>query len=108
MKISTSTGEFEITETLIKAWRANWPAVDVELELARMHLWLMKNAARRPVRPIRFIETWFKRCKPKMVNLTVVDGKVSERELMMQGKAKGVHARPGETYAEFERRVRAA
>ena len=55
-------GEFEISDQLIESLQAIYP-VDVRIELAKMDVWLNCNAARRPVRVLKFVKAWLKRAK---------------------------------------------
>jgi hypothetical protein len=97
-----------VTPEIIKAWRHAYPGVDVELELCRIELYLAKNPKKVYKRPLRMIETWLKRQRPKMVQIRSADEKLSERELLASGALKGLIPNPGESWAMFLRRVKAA
>ena len=56
-------GEYELSEQTIAALRYAYPDKNVDRELALMHLWLLSNAARRPVLLLKFVKAWLKRAK---------------------------------------------
>ena len=56
--------EVVISAETIMALEAKYPTMIVGVELAKMHLWLLNNPSRRPVKVLRFVESWLKRAKP--------------------------------------------
>jgi hypothetical protein len=81
---------------------ADWPA-----ELAKMHLWLARNPSRRPASPYRFVDNWCKKVKFVPVKLRIVEGRMSEQELLALGTKLGIKAYPGESWTAFAGRIQA-
>ena len=63
MILLSRSGEFEISEQTVNALRLAYPDKQVDRELALMHLWLLSNPARRPVKMLTFVKAWLKRAK---------------------------------------------
>lgn len=57
-------GDEQIADETIAALAAKYPGVDVGAELAKAHLWLLRNPKGRPKLVMRFVETWMKRSRP--------------------------------------------
>lgn len=107
MRLSSADGEYEIPEEVIAGLCLRYPQANVRDQLALMALWLAKNAARRPKRVLRFVETWLKRASPKLkaVPITVGGWWQSEEGTLRQAQLLGMSARPGEEMYEFRKRV---
>ena len=56
-------GEFELTAQTVDALRLAYADKQVDRELALMHLWLLSNPARRPVKVLTFVKAWLKRAR---------------------------------------------
>ena len=56
-------GEYELSAQTVDALRLAYADKAVDRELALMHLWLLSNPARRPVKMLTFVKAWLKRCK---------------------------------------------
>ena len=95
-------GSTEVTPEIIRALQHKFNGVDVELELCRCVLYLAKNPARELKKPLRFVENWLKKCKPKLVDVSK-KSVFSQQELLKRGQP-----RPGESWEEFAMRIRAA
>lgn len=107
LKLLIANGEFDITDQMITAWKANFAGIDIDAELAQMHLWLAKNPSRRPnVYPLRFVERWLKKCKPKKSHMHIVQGRMSEHDMLTEGRKLGLEPRAGEGWEQFGRRLR--
>jgi hypothetical protein len=61
--LPTAAGPYEIPPHVRVGLYAKYRGIDVDRELQLMALWLEKNPARRPVKPIRFAEKWLDKCK---------------------------------------------
>lgn len=68
MQLAGRSDEIDISETTIAALKLAWPRKDIDVELAKMHLWLLGvTKARRPVYMLRFIKGWLGRCADKPI-----------------------------------------
>ena len=106
MKIPLRDGtEFDLAP-FIDGFKAKYPHIDMPSELAKLHLWLHRNPASRPTMPFRFVENWLKKIQPKSVKLHLVNGKMSESEMLALGVKLGTNPRPGEGWEQFARRLR--
>lgn len=63
MRILTKDGEYEIAPDLVQAYKVAHPSIDVDRQFALMRIWLESNKAGRPKNPVRFVQSWFRRCK---------------------------------------------
>ena len=106
MMIQGKTEDLEITEDILSGLKVSYPQVDVADELAKMHWWLVKNPARIPVTPARFITNWLKKTRPKSeARLHLVGSKMTESEMLAAGQRIGVAPAVGETWQQFARRL---
>jgi hypothetical protein len=129
LKVYAQEGEFELDPELVRSLVATYPAVNVRRELERMYLWSLKNPSRRWANPLRGIEAWLKRAskavleaKAKQKNSTrqnqalyaqgartrtiVTDAWwTSEEATMRKARELGMPARPGESMADWRRRL---
>ena len=64
-KIYWDQGWHGIKDKHRKAWRAAYPSVKIDTELAAMDQWLWANPNRRKKNYPCFIVNWFKRCQDK-------------------------------------------
>lgn len=67
MRLEAKGGAVDVGEDTSRALAAKYPAVDVDGELLKMHLWLLTNPGGRPVKIWRFVDNWLRRAKPKSV-----------------------------------------
>lgn len=105
MKIPLRNGaEFDLAP-FINGYKAKYPHVDMQRELALMHLWLARNPAKWPLKPFRFVDNWLSKLKPKMVKLQLAHGNLPEHEVIALAARLGTQARPGESYAQLARRL---
>jgi len=107
MNIPSHDGYFDLTDDLLSALKVKYPAVPVYDEMLKANLWLHKNPARRPKLMLRFLEKWLSKCKIKPVKIHLVNGKMTESEILALGRQKGLDPRPGESYEKFLQRLRA-
>lgn len=107
MKIRLKDGtEFDLAP-FIDGFKARHPHVqDMSAELAKMHLWLARNPSRQPVSPYRFVDNWMKKIKPKPAKLHIVGSSMSEPEMLAAGQRIGISPAPGESWAQFGRRLK--
>ena len=75
MRLASADGDVEIEPDTVSALRLKYRGVDVETELAKMHLWLLSNKARRPRNLMRFVETWLGKQRPKPASVVKVERK---------------------------------
>lgn len=61
MILPTKTGPYEIPNEVVGGLYAKYRGIDVHRELQLMALWLAKNPASLPAKPIRFIENWLRK-----------------------------------------------
>jgi len=118
MILLSSDGEFNLTEDMIQSLRLKFPHVDVDRELAGIHLWLHRNPSRRWKYPLRGIEKCLKKKEAKArangAKLHIVTSKQAEKwweteeATVAYAEKIGMPARPGETFAAWRKRLRAA
>jgi hypothetical protein len=108
MILPCKSGDVELSAAYIAALRQAYPTKDIDTELARAHLWLVANPARRPVRWPAFLRNWLKRADDVIAPQPNVAGWwATEQRTMNQGAALGLAARPGESLAEYRGRISA-
>lgn len=73
MQLLTKSGVLEVDEIAITALRNRYPAADLSREFPAMHLWLLKNPAKRPANGWRFIDNWLKKCRGNFAAKTAQD-----------------------------------
>jgi hypothetical protein len=97
----------ELSTDIIRALQIRYPLANVERELLLAKLWLEKNPASRPKRPLRFVENWLKKCSPKtpLLDLKRVKWWETEAQTLEMGKSVGLAPRGHETWAEFRARI---
>jgi len=106
MILQAKAGEVDISPDTIKALRLRYRSVDVESELLKAHLWLLRYPKRRPVNLFRFIDNWLSKAPAVLKPDTVVTAWWStEERTINQGAAIGLTARPGESMAAFKDRI---
>jgi hypothetical protein len=54
-----------ITEKDLSEWSAAYPAVNLQMQMARAHTWLKDNPAKRKKHVRRFLSGWFSRSQEK-------------------------------------------
>lgn len=59
MRLLGKTGEIELNDEFVAAFRTL--RADADVEFAKMRIWLELNRARRPANIERFVAAWFKR-----------------------------------------------
>jgi len=58
-------GWHDVAPEMINAWKAAYPRIDVDVELAKMHAWLASNPRKaRKTLWTRFVTNWLARAKP--------------------------------------------
>lgn len=106
MIIQGNPAPLEITPDIMAGLKAQYPQVDVEAELARMHWWLVRNPARTPRTPARFISNWLGKVRPKPpAKLHLVGSKMTEQEMLATGLKVGIEPAAGESWSQFGRRL---
>lgn len=65
MILPTAGGPFDVTAEIRAGLYVRYRGVDVQNELALMALWLAKNPASLPLKPLRFVENWLKKSQNK-------------------------------------------
>lgn len=102
-------GNAEISDEIIAGLSLRYPNTNVRDQLALMALWLAKNPARNPKRPLRFIETWLKKSSPRLkaVPKIVPAWWQSDEGTAKQAALLGLTAKRGEEMHEFRRRIAA-
>ena len=105
MQIATEGGEFEITDVLLQAWMTRYPTADLRREHPLMVLWLMKNPAKKPKNPIRFIENWLKRVQEREVKNLAETSKRGRESAERIGTRFNVTPLPGESQEAYNQRV---
>jgi hypothetical protein len=106
IKLWTKTTEVEIDEQTIEALQSKWPSRDVQVELKRMHLWLLRYPVRRPATIWRFVDNWLKKAPAVIRPPTIVYAWwATDERTINQGAALGLEPRPGESMVQFKDRV---
>ena len=101
MILPAHSADFNLTADLINGLRVKYPHLDVQSELYKANLWLAKNPASRPKLMLRFLEKWLSRAKPKMVKIHLVNGKMTEPEILELARRLNVEPLPGEPWEKF-------
>jgi hypothetical protein len=108
MQIQKSDGTSYVlgTET-IRALQLRYPLADVERELLLAGLWLEKNPASRPKKPLRFVENWLKKASPRapMIDIKRARWWSTERSTLEMGSKVGINPRGNETWSELRQRI---
>ena len=107
MKIPTKSGDYEFAPDIVKALQNRFPLANVERELLAAGLWLAKNPASIPKRPLRFLENWLKKSSPKapMIDIKRANWWSTEQGTLEMGKSVGINPRGNETWAELRQRI---
>jgi hypothetical protein len=108
MQIYTYAGVIELSTDTVNALKTKFRGVNVDEELAKLHLWLLKNPSRRPKRYIRFIESWLSRSPRKEMPRVVSSWWTTEHGTMEQAQRCGVMPRAGEDWPRLRERIRQA
>lgn len=100
-------GDCELSEEVIAGLGLRYPNTNVRNELALMALWLAKNPASRPKRPMRFVENWLRKASPKLkaVPKIVPMWWQSDEGTMAQARLLGIEPKRGEEMRAFKERL---
>ena len=109
MFIAAKHGMYEVKADIVRALAIRFPLANVERELLLAALWLEKNPASRPAKPLRFIENWLRKVSPKaaMVDIKAVQWWSTESATNAMAAKLGMSARRDETWSEFRSRIAA-
>jgi hypothetical protein len=104
--LESKDGSVELTPQTLEALRLTWPTKDVRTELAKMHLWLLANPARRPANIWRFVRNWLKKA-PDFVKPApmVAAWWTTEARTLNMGESLEMKPRAGESLSEFRDRI---
>lgn len=105
MRLGTVAEDFVITDVLLKAWTTRFPTADLQREHPLMVLWLLKNPAKRPKNPVRFIENWLRKVQEREVRNLAETTKRGAASAERIGERYGVSPRPGESQEAYNQRV---
>jgi hypothetical protein len=105
--IPTKSGNFALSEQLIAAFQAKYPAVQVREQILIASLWLERNPSRRPTKPLRFLDTWLKKHIPVPGMRPTIAAMVPDQNtLLAEGQKRGILPHPGESWAQYQGRLR--
>ena len=106
--LESKDGSVELTPQTLEALRLTWPTKDVRTELAKKHLWLLANPARRPANIWRFVRNWLKKA-PDFVKPApmVAAWWTTEARTLNMGESLEMKPRAGESLSEFRDRINA-
>lgn len=106
MELTTRDGAVELSTDTIAALKRKHPTRDVDAEIAKMHLWLLRYPKRRPVNVWLFVDNWLRRSPAVNRPPTVVNAWwTTDERTINQGAALGLQPRAGETMASFRDRI---
>ena len=109
MRLHGRDGEVEVDADMVVALKSKWRTRNVEAELAKMHLYLVRYPTRRPKLIWRFVDNWLKKAPATVRPLTLVDAWwATDERTIQQGHALGLSARAGESMQQFRDRISAA
>ena len=108
MLLPCRSGDVDLSTDTIAALKRKYPTRDVDGEIAKMHLWLLRYPKRRPINVWLFVDNWLKRAPavnrpPPVVNAWWT----TDERTVNQGAALGLSPRAGETMANFRDRIAA-
>ena len=106
MQIPTKTGTYELSASTLKALAIRFPHAQVEREVTLAAYWLEKNPARRPAKPLRFLENWLGKASPKAAMVQVNKWWESDSGTTEKAAALGMKLKMGESWAELRARIR--
>jgi hypothetical protein len=91
----------------IRALQIRFPLADVERELLLAGLWLEKNPASLPKKPLRFVENWLKKSSPRapMIDIKRARWWTTEKATLEMGAKVGITPRGNESWAELRARI---
>jgi hypothetical protein len=109
VRLETKNASIHLDADTIAALKSKWRTKDVDAQLLAMHLWLLRNKARRPVNVWRFLDSWLAKAPAVIRPPMLVESWWSTPERVVnQGLALGIQARPGESLAALKDRISAA
>lgn len=108
MKITfpTKRGPVEVDQQAIDALKKVWPTKDVDVELNKALIWLLRFPKREPVYFWTFVRNWMRKSKdvikpaPKLAMWWK-----SDAETLEVGKAVNVLPRAGEEMPQYRKRI---
>lgn len=108
MLLQCKSGWIELSTDTVAALKRKFPSRDVDAELAKAHLWLLRYPKRRPVNVWRFLDSWLKKAPETHKPPPVVNAWwTTDERTVNQGAALGLSPRAGETMANFRDRIAA-
>lgn len=108
MELTGKDHVVELSTDTVVALKRKFPSRDVDGELAKAHLWLLRYPKRRPVNVWRFLDSWLKRAPETQRPPPVVNAWwTTDERTLNQGAALGIAPRAGETMANFRDRIAA-
>jgi hypothetical protein len=108
MQIKKNDGSYYIIGAdTIRALQIRFPLADVERELLLAGLWLEKNPASLPKKPLRFVENWLKKSSPRapMIDIRKARWWQTEKSTLEMGAKVGITPRGNESWAELRSRI---
>lgn len=106
MRLTGKDEELELSTDTIAALKRKYPTRDVDAELSKMHLWLLRYPKRRPANVWRFLDSWLKKAAETQRPPPVVNAWwTTDDRTINQGAALGLSPRAGETMANFRDRI---
>src|SRR6266571_382731 len=99
--------QYVIGADTIRALQLRYPLADVERELLLAGLWLEKNPASRPKKPLRFVENWLKKASPRapMIDIKRARWWSSEKSTLEMANKVGLAPQGNETWEAFRSRI---
>jgi len=108
MQIKKNDGSYYIIGAdTIRALQIRFPLADVERELLLAGLWLEKNPASLPKKPLRFVENWLKKSSPRapMIDIRKARWFASEKGTLEMAAKVGITIKAGESWAELRAKI---
>jgi hypothetical protein len=110
MILAGKHGPVELSADTIAALKLSYATKNIDLETARAALWLERNPSRRPVRMLRFLETWLKRSDSVIRPAPIVAAWWTTEARTVNfalGLSPPMTPRAGESMGEFRDRISA-
>lgn len=108
MHLAGKHGMVELSPDTLRALQLRYPLCNVTDQLTLYAYWLEKNPSRRPVRALRGVENWLKKCSPKapLVDVNAAKWWTNETATLEMARRVGIAPKPGEEWSRLRARIR--
>jgi hypothetical protein len=105
--LRAKNGPVELSDMTIRALKQTYPTKDIDLELARLHLWLETHPERRPTRFWVFLKNCLRKAPDVLPQpMPAAAGWwLSESATLELGRSLGLEPRIGEEMRQYRERL---